>query len=156
MTAVTLNVFLGVVSWWRCYANHFLHWGALTTWLLLLVQGKVHHTANFRFHARGKTSYTCPVQQQSRCVLHTQNSFSSLHFSRSIRRGGAKICLWRAKKLVPGAESPSKYHSGHGTHSECVMGRVVVVDGGPPIVPPSIGGLFWPGGGLACLSLSLH
>jgi hypothetical protein len=38
--AVVLNVILGVVSWWRCYANHFLHWGALATWMLLLVQGR--------------------------------------------------------------------------------------------------------------------
>ena len=40
-TALILNVVLGLVSWWRCYANHFLHWGALATWLLLLVQGCV-------------------------------------------------------------------------------------------------------------------
>ena len=28
----------GLISWWRCYANNYLHWGALATWLLLLVQ----------------------------------------------------------------------------------------------------------------------
>ena len=39
-TAVALNVLLGLVTWWRCYANNFLHWGALATWLLLLVQGE--------------------------------------------------------------------------------------------------------------------
>ena len=38
--AVVLNFFLGLVSWWRCYANNYLHWGALATWFVLLVQGK--------------------------------------------------------------------------------------------------------------------
>jgi adenylate cyclase 8 len=36
---IFLNLFLGLVSWWRCYANNYLHWGALATWLLLFVQG---------------------------------------------------------------------------------------------------------------------
>ena len=38
--AVALNVALGVASLWSCYANHFLHWGALATWALLLAQGR--------------------------------------------------------------------------------------------------------------------
>ena len=29
---------LGLVSWWRCYANNYLQWGALVTWLLFLIQ----------------------------------------------------------------------------------------------------------------------
>ena len=37
---VALNVVLGFVSLWSCYANHFLHWGALATWALLLAQGR--------------------------------------------------------------------------------------------------------------------
>ena len=36
--AMILNLFFGLVSWWRCYANNYLHWGALATWLLLFVQ----------------------------------------------------------------------------------------------------------------------
>ena len=36
--AMMLNLFLGLVSWWRCYANNYLHWGALATWLLLYIQ----------------------------------------------------------------------------------------------------------------------
>ena len=36
--AMVLNLFLGLVSWWRCYANNYLHWGALLTWLLLFTQ----------------------------------------------------------------------------------------------------------------------
>lgn len=39
-SAVVMNLVLGLISWWRCYANNFLHWGALATWLLLLVQGE--------------------------------------------------------------------------------------------------------------------
>ncbi len=38
--AAFLNLLLGLVTWWRCYANNFLHWGALATWVLLLVQGE--------------------------------------------------------------------------------------------------------------------
>jgi hypothetical protein len=38
--AVVFNFLLGLVSWWKCYANNYLHWGALATWLLLLIQGK--------------------------------------------------------------------------------------------------------------------
>jgi len=36
-----INVLLGLVSWWRCYANNYLQWGALVTWLLFLIQGCV-------------------------------------------------------------------------------------------------------------------
>ncbi len=38
--AVAVNVMLGLVTLWKCYANNFLHWGALATWVLLLVQGR--------------------------------------------------------------------------------------------------------------------
>ena len=38
---IFFNVVLGLISWWRCYANNYLHWGALATWLLLLIQGKI-------------------------------------------------------------------------------------------------------------------
>ena len=36
--AMILNLVFGCVSWWRCYANNYLHWGALTTWFLLFFQ----------------------------------------------------------------------------------------------------------------------
>ena len=39
IAAIVLNVILGIIPLWRCYANNYLHWGALTTWLLLLIQG---------------------------------------------------------------------------------------------------------------------
>ena len=38
--AAIINFFLGLVSWWKCYANNYLQWGALATWLILLLQGK--------------------------------------------------------------------------------------------------------------------
>ena len=38
---IVLNVILGIIPLWRCYANNYLHWGALSTWLLLLLQGRV-------------------------------------------------------------------------------------------------------------------
>lgn len=37
--AAAINIALALVSWWQCYANNFLHWGALATWVLLLLQG---------------------------------------------------------------------------------------------------------------------
>lgn len=40
-SAVVINFMLGLVSWWKCYANNFLHWGALVTWFILLVQGEI-------------------------------------------------------------------------------------------------------------------
>ena len=36
--SMILNLLFALVSWWRCYANNYLHWGALSTWLLLLLQ----------------------------------------------------------------------------------------------------------------------
>lgn len=36
--AMILNLVFGLVSWWRCYANNYLHWGALATWFLLFLQ----------------------------------------------------------------------------------------------------------------------
>ena len=52
ITAIVLNVILGIIPLWRCYANNYLHWGALSTWLLLLIQGcffyglSAHHYPN--------------------------------------------------------------------------------------------------------------
>ena len=43
VAAAVINVVLGLVSCWTCYANNFLHWGAIATWLLLLIQGQPHH-----------------------------------------------------------------------------------------------------------------
>ncbi|CAL4122048.1 unnamed protein product, partial [Meganyctiphanes norvegica] len=34
-----VNVVLCVMSWRRCFTNKYLHWGALTTWLVLNIQG---------------------------------------------------------------------------------------------------------------------
>ncbi|KAI4466408.1 adenylate cyclase type 1 [Holotrichia oblita] len=29
-----------VLGWWRCFANNYLHWASICTWVLLNVQGK--------------------------------------------------------------------------------------------------------------------
>ncbi|XP_047494955.1 adenylyl cyclase 78C-like [Penaeus chinensis] len=36
---MVVNLILCVLSWWRCFANNYLHWGALCTWLVLNIQG---------------------------------------------------------------------------------------------------------------------
>ncbi|XP_050727539.1 adenylyl cyclase 78C-like isoform X3 [Eriocheir sinensis] len=36
---MVVNVVLCVLSWWRRFANNYLHWGALGTWLVLNIQG---------------------------------------------------------------------------------------------------------------------
>ncbi|KAL0271987.1 UNVERIFIED_CONTAM: hypothetical protein PYX00_005133 [Menopon gallinae] len=33
------NVVVCFLGWWRCFANNYLHWAALCTWVLLIVQG---------------------------------------------------------------------------------------------------------------------
>lgn len=38
---MVVNVVLCVLSWWRRFANNYLHWGALGTWLVLNIQGKL-------------------------------------------------------------------------------------------------------------------
>ncbi|XP_038208484.1 adenylyl cyclase 78C [Zerene cesonia] len=34
-----LNVSLGLLGTWRCFANNYLHWAAAATWILLIAQG---------------------------------------------------------------------------------------------------------------------
>ncbi|XP_064090034.1 adenylate cyclase type 8-like isoform X5 [Macrobrachium nipponense] len=34
-----VNGVLCVLSWWRCFANNYLHWGAICTWIVLNIQG---------------------------------------------------------------------------------------------------------------------
>ena len=52
--AVALNVVLGFVSLWSCYANHFLHWGALATWALLLAQGRTTRVLDSEYKSAGR------------------------------------------------------------------------------------------------------
>ena len=43
---ISVNVILSLISWWRCYANNYLHWGAYATWILLSIQGKIQCASN--------------------------------------------------------------------------------------------------------------
>ncbi|XP_071529549.1 adenylate cyclase type 8-like [Panulirus ornatus] len=43
---MVVNVILCVLSWWRCFANNYLHWGALGTWLVLNIQGCISQVLN--------------------------------------------------------------------------------------------------------------
>ncbi|GLV37822.1 Adenylyl cyclase 78C [Carabus blaptoides fortunei] len=36
---VAANIAICVLGWWRCFANNYLHWAAMCTWMLLNVQG---------------------------------------------------------------------------------------------------------------------
>ena len=45
---ISVNVILSLISWWRCYANNYLHWGAYATWILLSIQGKIFSTVSFK------------------------------------------------------------------------------------------------------------
>ena len=48
--AIFVNLLLGLVSWWRCYANNYLHWGALVTWLFLATQGCLVYVMETKAH----------------------------------------------------------------------------------------------------------
>lgn len=42
-----MNVFICVLGMWRCFANNYLQWGAVLTWLLLNLQGFVGNSLGF-------------------------------------------------------------------------------------------------------------
>nr|XP_023015323.1 adenylate cyclase type 8-like [Leptinotarsa decemlineata] len=35
---MSINIAVCVLGWWRCFANNYLHWAAVCTWLLLTMQ----------------------------------------------------------------------------------------------------------------------
>lgn len=37
---MSINVAVCVLGWWRCFANNYLHYAAVCTWLLLTLQSK--------------------------------------------------------------------------------------------------------------------
>ncbi|KAE8750751.1 hypothetical protein FOCC_FOCC002461, partial [Frankliniella occidentalis] len=39
LTGGAFNVLASVLGWWRCFANNYLHWAAIGTWMLVNVQG---------------------------------------------------------------------------------------------------------------------
>ncbi|KAJ8965962.1 hypothetical protein NQ317_009604, partial [Molorchus minor] len=38
---MSINIAVCVLGWWRCFANNYLHWAAVCTWLLLTTQSFV-------------------------------------------------------------------------------------------------------------------
>ena len=40
LTGGALNVLASVLGWWRCFANNYLPWAAIGTWLLCNAQGE--------------------------------------------------------------------------------------------------------------------
>lgn len=38
--SMSANFAVCVLGWWKCFANNYLHWAAVCTWLLLSAQGK--------------------------------------------------------------------------------------------------------------------
>lgn len=34
------NIIVCFLGWWRCFANNYLQWAAICTWLLLNIQGR--------------------------------------------------------------------------------------------------------------------
>lgn len=36
---IAANISICILGWWRCFANNYLHWAAMCTWLLLNIQG---------------------------------------------------------------------------------------------------------------------
>jgi hypothetical protein len=35
---MSINIAVSILGWWRCFANNYLHWAAVCTWLLLTTQ----------------------------------------------------------------------------------------------------------------------
>lgn len=40
LTGGAFNVLASVLAWWRCFANNYLHWAAIGTWVLFNLQGE--------------------------------------------------------------------------------------------------------------------
>lgn len=40
---MSINIAICVLGWWRCFANNYLHWAAVCTWLLLTTQSKYYY-----------------------------------------------------------------------------------------------------------------
>lgn len=41
VSCMSINIAICVLGWWRCFANNYLHWAAVCTWLLLTTQSFV-------------------------------------------------------------------------------------------------------------------
>ncbi|KAF5271309.1 hypothetical protein FQA39_LY08107 [Lamprigera yunnana] len=45
--SMAANIGVCILGWWRCFANNYLHWAAVCTWLLLNTQGFFGQTLGF-------------------------------------------------------------------------------------------------------------
>ncbi|XP_071744733.1 adenylyl cyclase 78C isoform X2 [Lepeophtheirus salmonis] len=72
--AMILNILLGIISWWKCYTNNYLYWGAYITWFLLLTQGclicglKSQHT-RFQFYGDFMVWYNMFIMFVMYCMM---------------------------------------------------------------------------------------
>lgn len=48
-----INLGICVLGMWRCFANNYLHWGAVLTWLLMIVQGFVGESMSTARYSNG-------------------------------------------------------------------------------------------------------
>lgn len=39
---MSINIAICILGWWRCFANNYLHWAAVCTWLLLTTQSSLY------------------------------------------------------------------------------------------------------------------
>ncbi|XP_072381948.1 adenylyl cyclase 78C isoform X1 [Diabrotica undecimpunctata] len=44
---MSINIAVCVLGWWRCFANNYLHWAAVCTWLLLTLQSFIARGVGF-------------------------------------------------------------------------------------------------------------
>lgn len=44
---MSANIAVCILGWWRCFANNYLHWAAICTWLLLNTQGFIGNGLGF-------------------------------------------------------------------------------------------------------------
>ncbi|KAF5286671.1 hypothetical protein FQR65_LT12475 [Abscondita terminalis] len=45
--SMAANIGVCILGWWRCFANNYLHWAAVCTWVLLNTQGFFRHILGF-------------------------------------------------------------------------------------------------------------
>lgn len=40
VSSMSVNIAVCVLGWWKCFANNYLHWAAMGTWILLTMQSE--------------------------------------------------------------------------------------------------------------------
>lgn len=57
VSCMVANIAICVLGWWRCFANNYLHWAAIITWLLLNVQGNYRKGQKVEFERMENLSF---------------------------------------------------------------------------------------------------